>query len=211
MVEQPGKTAIHNHDFYHLRKEQIEIHKGEKHQDSISLDEEKFATGIQYLNKEFYGLLKSFQIQYTLLFRNLKENTDKFDNLTIITQGYDFAIPTFDLGFGFNLFKWHKPLTNFFMKNGKWLKLPLLLKGIKDPYIQEAIVYAMIYEFNEMLIKVTSNYNNVYHVDCRGLNTRNTWYNELHPESNIFRKIARAYEMCIDGKFSHNHIIVKDL
>ena len=73
------------------------------------------------------------------------------------------------------------------MKNGKWIKLPLLLKGIKDQATQEAIVYAMIFEFNEMLVEVTKGKKNVFHIDCRGINSESSWYNELHPESYIFK------------------------
>lgn len=112
---------------------------------------------------------------------------------------------------GLNPFKIHKPITNLFFKNGVWLKLPLQLKGIKDQHIQEAILYAMIFDFNEMMISVTKNYKNVHHIDCRGLNTKTSWYNELHPESKVFKKIGQAYQDCIDGKITEQHIVVKNL
>lgn len=130
--------------------------------------------------------------------------------MKIITQGYDYALPTSKKGFGFNPLKLAKPLTNLLFSNGHWLKTPLLIKGIAKQEDQEAILYAMIYEFNEMLIDVTSKYDNVHHIDCRGICTRTDWYNEMHPESKIFKKIAKAYEKCIDGKLN-KHIIVKDL
>ena len=207
MVEIPTKVSKENGHFYENRNQRLQCMQ---ECSSVDMDEEKFAIGTEYLNVEFYGLLKAFKIQYSLLFQNLKENTTKFKDLKIITQGYDFAIPSFKLGFGLNPFKAHKPITNKLFNNGKWLKLPLLLKGIEDQYIQESIIYAMIFEFNEMLIEVVKGFkDNIHHIDCRGLNDKDSWYNELHPESRIFEKIAKAYEMCIDGVIDDQHIIVE--
>lgn len=208
MVENPQSRRKMNNEFYACRHDQIVYHDQNS---KVNFNKEKFTIGLNYLNKEFYGLLKAFKLQYNLLFQNLKKNTDKFSKLKIITHGYDYPIPSFSLGFGLNPFKWHKPVTNFLFKNGHWLKLPLQLKGISDQETQNAILYAMIFEFNEMMIEVASRYENVYHLDCRGLNDASSWYNELHPESRIFHKIADAYQKCIDGKFTVSHIIVKDL
>jgi len=210
MVETPINNQTASSEFHKCRADRTLTHQSNS---KVDFDCDKFELGVKFLNKEFYGLLKAFKIQYTLLLQNLKINTTKFSDLKIITQGYDYGIPSFKLGFGLNPFKAHKPITNYFMKNGKWLKMPLLIKGITDQKAQEAIIYAMIFEFNEMLVNVTAGYKhkNVYHIDCRGLNDKDSWYNELHPESRKFKKISAAYERCIDGKETDNHIIVKHL
>lgn len=208
MVEIPTSKRSNNNEFYACRHDQISRHNSSS---KVNFDKDKFTIGVEYLNKEFYGLLNAFKLQYKLLFQNLKKNTDKFSKLKIITQGYDYPIPSYELGFGWNPFKWHKPVTNYFFKNGHWLKLPLQLKGIKDQEIQNAILYAMIFEFNEMMIEAISGYDNIYHIDCRGLNNKKSWYNELHPESNIFHQIAKAYQYCIDGRITEKHIIVKNI
>jgi len=171
----------------------------------------KFKRGSQFLNKEFYGLLKVFKLQYTLLFSGLNNSQSKFPNLKIITQGYDYPIPTFKRGFGFNPFKFVKPLTNYFMDNGIWLKQPLMIKGIVDQEDQEAILFAMIQEFNEMLIETGASFKNVYHIDCRGSVPIFGWYNELHPYSKYFKKIAKAYQKCIDGDVKGRIIKVSEL
>lgn len=208
MVEIPERHPKYNLEFYACKYDRINYYKENS---KVNFDSEKYEKGLAYLNKEFFGLLKAFKIQYTLLFENLKIKAKKFSKLKIITQGYDYPIPSFKLGFGLNPFKFHKPITNLLMGNGIWLKMPLQLKGIKDQDIQEAILYSMIFDFNEMMVSVTKNYENVYHIDCRGINTSKTWYNELHPESKIFKIIGRAYQDCIDGKFKENHIVVKNL
>lgn len=75
-----------------------------------------------------------------------------------------------------------------------------MLRGIVDQQDQEDVLVAMILLFNEMLIEVGKDYPNVYHIDCRGAVPRNGWYNELHPESDHFEKIAHAFSLCIDDQ-----------
>jgi hypothetical protein len=121
--------------------------------------------------------------------------TDKFSDMKIITQGYDYAIPSSSKGAGIV-----KPLTNWAIGNGRWLKTPLLLRGYENQGEREAIVFGMIERFNEMLIDVGSRYDNVYHIDSRGtVKGRRNWYNELHPVSKEFKKIAKTYIKCIDS------------
>jgi|GEM_PF-5706972 hypothetical protein len=63
---------------------------------------------------------------------------------------------------------------------------------------------------NEMLIELGKEYDNVYHVDARGITAfyeksegkkqGTYWYDELHPMSKIFGIIADVYSDIIDGK-----------
>jgi len=161
----------------------------------LNKKEGKIAFAEACLNNEFFALIKLFKLQYKLLFESIKQNTDKFRDLKIITQGYDYVIPSSKKGIGI-----FKTLTNWLMKNGKWLKTPLLLRGYRDKEEQVAVVHGLIDFFNEMLINVGENYNNVYHVDSREAITKsNGWYNELHPVSRKFKKIAAAFEECIES------------
>lgn len=103
---------------------------------------------------------------------------------------------------------WDQAVLNRFLRSGKWLRQPLMLRGIVDPDEQRCIVRAMIHQFNEMMIGVveskqpgSENYRfpNVFHIDCRGaVAPADGWYDELHPKSEYFEKIARAYQDCID-------------
>ena len=161
----------------------------------------KLAFAEACFNNEFYTLLGLFKLQYRLLFESIKQKTEKFKDLKIITQGYDYAIPSSKKGYGFNIFRLARPLTNFFIGNGKWLNTPLLLRGYVNHAERVAIVYGMIEMFNEMIIAVGKEYKNVYHIDSRGaVNEKNGWYNELHPKSHEFKKIAAVFEKCIESK-----------
>lgn len=165
----------------------------------LSTKEGKLQFANLCFNDEFKALLWLFKLQYHLLFRSIKENTHKFSDLKIITQGYDYAIPSSKKGFGLNVFRFMQPLTNWFVGNGKWLNKPLLLRGYQDKEQRTAIVYGMIEYFNEVLIEVGNEYENVFHVDSRGsVNAKRGWYNELHPHSYEFKKIANTFEKCID-------------
>jgi hypothetical protein len=123
--------------------------------------------------------------------------------LKIITQGYDYAIPSAAIHFGFNPLTWHQPLLNWYTDSGRWLFESFMMKAITDPVLQKTIVRTMIFDFNEMLIKIAlkPDYKNVFHIDCRGAcNNYHDWYDELHPKSGVFKKIAQRYQDCIDGK-----------
>lgn len=151
----------------------------------------RIVLGRDFLSDEFWALLNVFLFQYYILFKNI-EKAGKFKNMKIITQGYDFAIPSRNR----NIFK--NPLRLLF-GNGKWLSQPLNIKGIYDPEEQRSVIATMLYEFNEMLIYVGSKFNNIYHIDCRGLASENDWRDELHLKGKIYRKIAAKYEECIES------------
>ncbi|MCP3922492.1 MAG: SGNH/GDSL hydrolase family protein [Desulfobacterales bacterium] len=166
----------------------------------LNSHEGKFEFSGECFNNEFYTLLRLFRLQYKLLFKSIKLETKKFQDLKIITQGYDYAIPSSKNGFGFNIFRIARPITNYFIGNGKWLNTPLLLRGYNNRKERIAIVHGMIELFNNMIIEVGNEYENVYHIDSRGyVNERNGWYNELHPKSHEFKKIASVFEKCIES------------
>jgi hypothetical protein len=155
--------------------------------------------GSPYLTGEFTSFINVIRLQYELMFSNI---FIKYPDLKIITQGYDYAIPDPRIHFGLNIPYWHQPLLNYFTGTGKWLYESFMLKGITDIRLQKKIVRAMIFDFNEMLVKIATktNYPNLYHIDCRGAcNETSHWYDELHPKSHIFKRIAQKYQDCIDG------------
>ena len=169
----------------------------------------QIVTGRRYLNKNFYRFMATMKLEYKMLFESLKKlDPELFRSMTIITQGYDYAIPSFHKRFGFRMF----------MDNGEWLKEPLMTCGIIDPYIQQSVVKTMIFEINEMLIELGKEYDNIYHIDSRGITayvakTHNKgpekyWYDELHPKSKIFKVISDAYVDVINGKIPPGQKVV---
>ncbi|MBN2482281.1 MAG: SGNH/GDSL hydrolase family protein [Bacteroidales bacterium] len=167
----------------------------------ISNEEEvqRILRGKCYQTREFKSLINVIRLQYELMFSNI---FTKYPDLKIITHGYDYPIPDRNIHIGFNLLHWHQPLMNRLTCNGKWLYQSFMLKGITDPELQQCILRTMIFDFNEMLIRIAqkTGYKNLFHIDCRGICKRkDDWYDELHPQSMIFKRIAQKYQECIDG------------
>ncbi len=151
----------------------------------------RIAVGRKFINKDFTALVNLFRIMYSLVFRGI-ELSGKFPDMKIITQGYDFAIPSCNRNpFVFPL--------RLLMGNGKWLYYPLLLKGITEPEEQRSVVAALIYEFNEMLIDVGKERKQVSHIDSRGALEDNEWADELHPNGKAFKRIACTFLECINS------------
>lgn len=155
------------------------------------LQAKRITIGRKFINKDFTALISLFRIMYALVFRGI-ELSGKFPDMKIITQGYDFAIPSCNRNpFVFPL--------RLLMGNGKWLYYPLLLKGITDTEEQRSVVAALIHHFNEMLISVGKGRKQVYHIDSRAALGDREWADELHPNGKAFKRIARTFMECIES------------
>ena len=194
----------------------------DKYSDAVSNYQNKVDTsllaeivnGRRFLNKNFYRWMATTKLEYKMLFESLRKlDPDRFDSILIITQGYDYAIPSFKRSFGIRMFD----------NNGQWLKEPLMVRGIINPYDQKSIISTIIFEINEMLIELGKEYENIYHIDNRGLTSSYEklkgrkpgafWYDELHPKAKIFKIISRAYIQVIRGDVPAGKrvFVVKDI
>ena len=161
---------------------------------AVVFDEERFTKGLAFLAKEFISFLNLFLIQYSIFFSNLAHS--KLEKMTIITHGYDFALPTQKSTARLISFR---RLVNKMMGSGKWLWLPLEQKRLKDDE-KANVVYAMITEFNELLVSLAQSprFPHLYHVDCRGVATSpKDWYDEIHLSSKAFLRAASIFDACI--------------
>jgi len=190
---------------YHEYKD--EMPELENQVDSLTV--EQIVNGRRYINKRFYRWLVSLKLEYKILIESLRKiDVEHFDSLKIITQGYDYSIPSFDRKFGIRMF----------LSNGDWLKEPLMLKGIMDQQTQEDVVKAMMFDFNEMMIELGKEYQNIYHVDVRGFThyleqhdhkkKGQYWFDELHPKSKVFKQISDSYTTLIMDNFKEYHKVV---
>lgn len=178
-----------------------------------TIDAQRFSAGMKFISKDFFALLMFFHLQYYQIFNGILTSgtgdpkKTKFPGIKIITQGYDYAIPSRNKGFGLNPFKWYKPFARMFLGHGTWLKTPMDIRGISADEQQRDVVYAMIYLFNEMMIEtgelfeLIAGYKCVFHIDSRGFVGENGWTDELHPLPEKFRKIAAAFVRCINDKY----------
>lgn len=162
-------------------------------------DVEKYKLGLAYLGDEFYDFINHAMSQYFLLLSEIFEIPKYKKKLMFITQGYDFVIPTAKRN-GFPISR--NRLVNIGMNTGKWLFDPMRMKRINETETQKAILYTMIYEFNEMLIQLAryKGFPNLYHIDCRGTaDSQQDWFDEIHLKSKKYKMIAQTYTECIDA------------
>ncbi|MCR8560380.1 hypothetical protein KXD93_22190 [Mucilaginibacter sp. BJC16-A38] len=213
----PGGTAIpyQKNDFAKSLMEKV------AKSPIVPLNKEKFNQGVLYLSQDFFALLTFFHLQYYFLINGILTGgtndpaKGKFPHIKIITQGYDYALPSHAWREGWNPRYWYRPLLRN-LGHGSWLKTPLQIRGILDAKVQQNIVYAMIYLFNEMMIKTGDLFcqmpkvgNRVFHIDSRGSVGEKGWTDELHPLPEHFRNTGRAFVDCINGKTSiHGQVFV---
>ena len=168
----------------------------EKRKSTIAdLDEQRFRNGLELISDEFFTFLNVTTAQYFLFFKNLIQ-LEKYRDMLILTQGYDFAVPTDRHRKGF----WRKRV-NKSMDTGRWLYGPLMGKGIVEDQDLRDVLYVMITEFNEMLISLVqyAEFENVCHIDCRGVvqNEDDDWFDELHLTSKKYKEVADVYLKCM--------------
>lgn len=185
------------------------------------LNSADFELGCKFLSKDFFALLMFFHLQYYSLIDGILGNPEaqhperstggrqekkpgKFSAMKIITQGYDYARPSHDKGFGLNPLHWYIPFIRSFLGHGGWLKEPLQLRGIPDDDgLHRKIIYTMIFLFNEMMIDIgrlfiKRDQYNVYHIDSRGSVGEHGWVDELHVKPKHAMKIGDVFIKCIN-------------
>ena len=158
-----------------------------------------------YVRTDFYSFVLTIKIMYFLIFDSIK-GSSKFDQMTIITQGYDYAFPRRPK------FQWSRPLSflSGIYGSGEWLAEPMDLIGIPDERtgaeydtLRRDIIKYMIDAINEMFIDVGTHYTNVFHIDCRGVAPLvKDWFDEIHLKKKRFKQIAQVYNKIIHTDLS---------
>ncbi|KPM47888.1 hypothetical protein AFM12_11670 [Jiulongibacter sediminis] len=162
-------------------------------------NDSELVRGYKYLNKAFISQVKLMIWSYYFMFHNIRK---KYKTLLIITQGYSEAIPAMaakNLWFSLNYF--YKGLLNRLQNNGNWIENPLRNSQIYDVKDMRCVLKAMIHIFNESLISLAKDggFDNLVHVDNRGLATSNDWFDEMHMKSYRNYQIAKVYSAIIKG------------
>ncbi|MCI4669854.1 MAG: hypothetical protein MRZ79_17090 [Bacteroidia bacterium] len=180
-----------------------------------------YKTGLGYMADEFFEFISLTMSQYFLLFSELF-NSRKFDNVIFTTQGYDAPIPSrtprgpWSKENGKS--NWWKKivngaaqprrrLINNFLDTGRWLYDPLMMKGIYEERVQQAILFVMIHEFNEMLIQLANyqGFPRLFHVDCRGIAPEfSDWYDEIHLNKQNFKYVAQTFLQILEDRRNGN-------
>jgi hypothetical protein len=183
-------------------------------------DAQAFDTGVQYLSKDFYALLMFFHLQYFMVMDGIlnggETKVSKFPGIQMITQGYDYPIPSTRLDIGLNPLHWFIPFIRSFLGHGTWLKIPLMIRKV-PPEAQRQVVYAAIFLFNEMVIDVgrcfnTDKVKRVLHIDSRNSLGKNGWTDELHARPKHFIQTGKVMSFAIHDKgnqqSTYDHVYV---
>lgn len=160
----------------------------------VEFDRVQYEAGLVFIAKEFVSFLNLILVQYTIFFASIARS--KLASMAIVTHGYDFAVPMRKSTARLISFR---RLVNKLMGSGKWLWLPLEQKRLSDAE-KKAVLYAMITEFNELLVSLARSprFPHVYHVDCRGIaRSDQDWYDEIHLTSKAFKRAASLFDLCL--------------
>lgn len=170
--------------------------RGGKAAHDAAFDHATYAIGTKFLSKDFVSFMNLTLIQYFLFFTGLAHS--KLHTMATITQGYDHVIPTrVSTAPWYSIRRW----VNKAMGSGKWLWLPLEQKRLTDDE-KRAVLYAMITEFNELMIALAMSpkFPRLYHVDLRGTaRSSRDWYDEIHLTSAAYKRAAAVFHRCIDA------------
>lgn len=162
--------------------------------DRPGFDAARFENGLKVLSEGFFQFADLLLVQYLLFFTNIRLPL-RFKRMVVVTQGYDFAIPTpGSTAPWYRLRKW----VNKFAGSGKWLWVPFEKKKLSKDQKRDA-AYAMVWEFNELLISIVMSgfFDYIYHVDSRGLAREDDWYDEIHLKSGSFRKVSALFALAL--------------
>jgi N-acetyl-anhydromuramyl-L-alanine amidase AmpD/lysophospholipase L1-like esterase len=138
----------------------------------------------RFLTEEIFKEMEALADIYRSLFQSLQVS---HPNLQIIVHGYDYPIKLNDA------------------KKG-WLGRYMIEKGIKRSGDRQAIIHAIMDEFNRRLKEVAVEFDNVSYLDLRGLvrfkpeEAVDQWYDEIHPNDEGFQQIAMKYIQKISEK-----------
>lgn len=149
-----------------------------------------------FITKEFFAFCITIKLQYFMMFRSIRK---KYKDLTIITQGYDYALPSYSWRWSFRYPQ--QFFINWLSDSGGWLKRPFQIKGIPEN-MHAPIVKFFIDHINETYISLAQEpqFANICHIDCRGLaKSHNDWFDELHLKGKGFRKVAEVYQGFMSG------------
>lgn len=98
----------------------------------------------------------------------------------VLVHGYDYGNPLPDQGF------WNIP-----PKDG-WLGDPMRSRQYSDVAFQRKIVAVLIDEVNTLIRAIANQYGHVHVVDNRNV-VAGRWFDELHPDDDGFRDVAKNF------------------
>jgi len=175
-------------------RERLFHHRSEALAGAPFFDAARYERGLRVLANEFFQFMNLLFVQYFLFLSGIRQSR-RFEQMAILTQGYDFAIPTRE-----SKAPWLslQRAVNRWAGSGEWLWLPMELKRLAEEEKRSAL-YAMVLEFNELLLSLvhSGRFDPIFHIDARGLAGEGDWYDEIHLTSAGFLRVAKLYGLAI--------------
>ena len=113
----------------------------------------------------------------------IKEVTKAKEDIQILMDGYDYAIPN-----GTKVKMFGVPLV------GPYILPSMGKKGITNRNEQKDIIKKLVDIFNQMLIELSNEFDNFHHIDLRGMfPNEDQWHNEIHLRRKGFKTVANEY------------------
>jgi len=122
----------------------------------------------EYPNEEFDAFLKDMRKSMLEIFQSVRAISP---TTHIFCHSYDFVIP------------W----------GGDWLGKPMRKNGIRDIVLQARIMGGVMNRVAAMLQEAATTVSGVTFLDLRGQVQPGEWYDELHPVSRGFRRVADVF------------------
>ena len=163
----------------------LELEKAGRTQEATDI-----RAGVKHLTKEYFGFLNIMQWQYDYLFYSLRQ---KYEQMPIFTQSYDYAIPQALIKRPLSLAYWYQRPLNSILNSGKWIETAMRSAKIYEPVVMHQVIKAMLFMFKQMVIETGASYAYVYHIDSQGIARPNEWFDEIHIKSHKFLQIGRTY------------------
>lgn len=126
-----------------------------------------------WISRYFYETLDNVLVTYNNLIDNVLRASGQ---VQIVVHGYEYARP---------------------QPGGSWLGSAFRQSGITNRGLQGQIVKTMLDTFNHELAVLASAYPQVTYVDVRNTVRMGQWFDELHPDSRGFEKIASRIKAAI--------------
>jgi len=133
--------------------------------------------------------------------RRIREREDAYRELAalrddyqpkarIFTHGYDYATPN------------GKPVRVLWFKVGPWIKKYMEeRKGITDQNMQKQIIDYMLSRFDDMHIRLEQENQRWVYIRTQGTLSEQDWNDELHPNTQGFKKIANKFQAALSAAF----------
>lgn len=105
----------------------------------------------------------------------LSEMKRDFPNIRVIIHGYDYPRPM----------------------NDKWIGQPMQRRGIPQGALQRTVIKVLMDIYNTALQDVLAGFANATYVNLRGTVPANEWFDEIHPNDDGFKKVAKKIRAAI--------------